>query len=116
MYTIRMTFDTSQDPMSWLKTDASQNMRDLFATLDTSEDPMSWSKTDATSHIPFMSATLNTFPQSNGLDKNRCALKYLLHVCHTGDIPILVHNRCTIHCMSVDAGHIPGSNVLVEWW
>jgi hypothetical protein len=39
-----VTLDTSQDPMSWLKTDASLNIPSISVTLEASQNPMSWFK------------------------------------------------------------------------
>jgi hypothetical protein len=46
--------------MSWLKPDASENMKLMFVALDTSQDPIFWLKPDASQNMKLMFVALDT--------------------------------------------------------
>ena len=78
-------------------------------TLDTSQNPMSWLKSDASQTIhSFLSHWY--IPRSNFLFENRCSTKHSTHVCQIGNIPWLnLFVECSLECSLIveHSGHIP---------
>ena len=57
--------------MGWLKAEASDNIRFIFATADTFHSPIGWLKAKAWLNMPSIVVTVATLPFTNGLVENR---------------------------------------------